>query len=1267
MTKIILTAIMAVVWLSRTAAQPYCDVRTFTIRDGLAANTISSLTQSPDGLMWFSTWNGLCYYDGYRFTSFRNSADMGRVLSTNRVATIKSSPTGNIWCVTSDHHIYMFDTKECHFADVSKMIFKQYGHNVPVRNIYPLANGHTWITSNDGSANYRITDSTVLSGEGIEQYCVERGNLPGNVVKKAELDSRGREWVFDAEGVTLQNTGYSCRIPLEYMAAIGDRLLFASTTGRLYAFDEKEQSMTPMHMPEGVTAVNGTALMGDSTLLLATNRGIVAISGGRDGNAEVISVQTPAQPSAEATSLFVDSKRRIWAFTGSNGIVMLPGKGGQPRRMTAEAANLLQRTQSNKPLIHEDGHGTIWMVPTGGTFSYYDEESETLVPYTLEADKHFDIHLPDINKFMFDSDGNLWFTGTRDITMVNFRYHNFKFTPVQPGQDVRSLLTDSQGRTWAGTSNGQLAVFDSTHRLMGYADSNGRLHPTATGFSSRIYALHEDSKGRIWVGTKGNGIYVITGEGNVEHFTANATGGHSLNTNDIYDIVSDRHGRLWIAGYEGGLNLVDESSGGIRFINHGNGMVGYPIKDFGRIRRITQTDDGVMILSTTNGLVTFDGNFKSAADIRFYTTQPEEGDTTSLMTADVLQTLVMRSGRVLVVTLGGGIQQVTSAKLLQDGLKFCELPNIKPDEGMVQSIAEDNNGYLWIMRENNIDRYDTDNGELQQYGPGNIGGMELSEAKPSHDSVSDIITVAARGGIVSFNTGELKQSDYKPNIVFTKVHYHNDNKTVHILNKDELDVTTDRRNLTIYFSAIEYSYKDLVRYAYKIEGIDDNWIYTGTMNSASFNRLPHGRHRLLVRSTNSDGVWTDNTTALNIYAHPVFWETGWAWLLWFVLACGIIYVSTYIYRLHAKSVLERDLNDMKTRFFTEIAHKLRTPLTLIGGPVAEALRDSGMGDSARRHLEMVQRNASRMLELVNKMLKYNPDYQTYISDNNAATQMESGVADGETTFGYDHHAQTDTKLLVVEDNEDLRAFLVSILGNDYTILQAENGQRGLEIAEKQMPDFIITDVMMPVMDGLTMIHNIKKNKDICHIPIIVLSAKASLNDRLQGLKEGIDDYITKPFSATYLKMRVHNIISQRQILQQTYAEQLVPDKKDEYKLSTPQIEDADSEMMKKLMEYLENNIGDPDLKINDIAEAMNMSRSVFYSKIKSIVGLPPVDFLRHIRISRAEELVAKSNMSFSEIAYSIGFSDPKYFGRCFKKETGMSPSEYRNKVRYEQK
>jgi DNA-binding response OmpR family regulator len=377
----------------------------------------------------------------------------------------------------------------------------------------------------------------------------------------------------------------------------------------------------------------------------------------------------------------------------------------------------------------------------------------------------------------------------------------------------------------------------------------------------------------------------------------------------------------------------------------------------------------------------------------------------------------------------------------------------------------------------------------------------------------------------------------------------------------------------------------------------------------------------------------------------------------------------------------REINKMKIQFFTDVSHKLRTPLTLIEGPVSEALNEKNLPHDVRQHLEMVKRNAMRMLVLVNKMLKYSKQRGVYITEAET-DDISSPVTDIPQQEGTKPNVDEGApKLLIVEDDNDLRAFLYSILSNKYNVIVAENGKIGLEKATSEQPDFIITDVTMPEMDGLTMVQQIKQNPDICHIPIVVLSAKASLEDRLQGLKEGIDDYITKPFSATYLRQRIENIIAQRQLLQRTWLGQLggaednalettpfsgseettmeTPHR--EYRLEAPEIVDTDQEMMEKLMKFLEANISEQDLKIEDMADAVNLGRTVFYGKIKSIVGMAPFDFLRHIRMQRAEDLISRSQMNISEVAYAVGFTDPKYFTKCFKKETGMTPTEYRDK------
>lgn len=289
-----------------------------------------------------------------------------------------------------------------------------------------------------------------------------------------------------------------------------------------------------------------------------------------------------------------------------------------------------------------------------------------------------------------------------------------------------------------------------------------------------------------------------------------------------------------------------------------------------------------------------------------------------------------------------------------------------------------------------------------------------------------------------------------------------------------------------------------------------------------------------------------------------------------------------------------------------------------------------------------------------------------LTDSSENTEKAVTPIDSNTPEQENSSEDESLSILIVEDNLELRNLLRNILSKKYSILEAANGEEGLRLAAKAIPDMIISDVMMPVMDGLEMIQHIKENKDICYIPIILLSAKASLDDRISALEQGIDDYITKPFSSSYLKARIASLFTKRKQLQEIFLQQLSAsngaDSSKDWTPSEPEVLPHDKRFMKEVMDFLEEQMDNPDLVIDDFANKLLLSRSIFYRKLKSIVGMPPVDFIREIRVKRAAQLIRGDVYNFSQIAYMTGFSDPKYFSRCFKKHMGVTPSEYKNSM-----
>lgn len=275
-------------------------------------------------------------------------------------------------------------------------------------------------------------------------------------------------------------------------------------------------------------------------------------------------------------------------------------------------------------------------------------------------------------------------------------------------------------------------------------------------------------------------------------------------------------------------------------------------------------------------------------------------------------------------------------------------------------------------------------------------------------------------------------------------------------------------------------------------------------------------------------------------------------------------------------------------------------------------------------------------------------------------------------------------MLLVEDNQELREFLRSIFAPMYRVVEASDGMEGASKALKYLPDIIISDVMMPEKDGIEMTRELRADMTTSHIPIILLTAKTTIESKLEGLEYGADDYITKPFSATYLQARVENLLMQRKKLQSFYRDSLMhinmsavsedlpvsvnelPEGENEAMAESEstitEMSPNDRKFMDKLVELMEQNMDNGDLVVDDLVRELAVSRSVFFKKLKTLTGLAPIEFIKEIRIKRATQLIETGEFNMSQISYMVGINDPRYFSKCFKSQVGMTPTEYREKM-----
>ncbi len=247
-------------------------------------------------------------------------------------------------------------------------------------------------------------------------------------------------------------------------------------------------------------------------------------------------------------------------------------------------------------------------------------------------------------------------------------------------------------------------------------------------------------------------------------------------------------------------------------------------------------------------------------------------------------------------------------------------------------------------------------------------------------------------------------------------------------------------------------------------------------------------------------------------------------------------------------------------------------------------------------------------------------------------------------------------LLLVEDNEDVRTILRDILTEIYQIVEAENGQSGLEKAQELVPDLIISDLMMPVMDGMEMCKALKTDIRTSHIPILMLTAKMSDEAKMQSLQIGIEDYITKPFNMESLLLKVQNIKNRQRASQKSFQAKM------EITTKEIQITSLDEKLIQKAILLVEDNISNAEFSVEELSQLLNMSRVNLYKKMLAITGKSPIEFIRVIRLKRSVQLLEKSQLSVAEIAYEVGFNTPRYFSKYFKEEYKLTPSEYREKL-----
>ena len=766
--------------------------------------------------------------------------------------------------------------------------------------------------------------------------------------------------------------------------------------------------------------------------------------------------------------------------------------------------------------------------------------------------------------------------------------------------------------------------------------------------------------------------------------------------------------------------------------------------------------------------------------------------------------------------------------------KLDGLPN-----SIISSILEDEQGLIWMSTPNGLSSLDTKTMTFKNYKKSdglqdNYFNYYAAFKSPSTNN----LYFGGNKGFNVFDPLSIQKDSIAPKVVLTDITVYRDStkqKVIPTLSDYQENIPTIRltyqdKILEINYTALQFIAPKLNQYAVRLEGFEQNWRQVGTDIEATYTNLDAGTYYFLIKAANKDRVWSEQSAVLKVIVLPPWWETWWAYTAYALLSIGGLY---YLYLFQRKRDAERaevhrikEMEMLKSRFFTNVSHELRTPLTLILGPINAALKRNKLAPQDFAFLKMARRNGNQLLLLVNSILDLSkmevnqltlqetvidfyslmnrlvaafesaatiqginliyksppatelsiqldaPKFEVIINNllSNAlkftpkggkievqvqihqdqieikVTDTGKGIAAEDLPFIFDRYFQTKKStqtlqggtgiglalckeyaqlfkgemsvssvlgesstftfifpkkeatavlipieskvtptiedhpiellptpttnrqkekpnLLIVEDNKDMRLYIQTILGNTFQCYTAENGQVAwdwLNDATKSQPDLIISDLMMPFLDGFELLEKIKAHDKWRTIPFIMLTARSTKEDRLKALTIGIDDYLTKPFEAEELVVRVTTLLQNHlarklQFQSRSPLSSLTKEMHAEFKSATS----ADIEWLRQVRETIKEDIGKVDLNLLSIAGKMAISERHLRRRILEITGMNAGAYLKEIKLQQARHfLESKAYKSVAEVGYAVGFNTPSYFAKIYKARFGKLPSAY---------
>lgn len=1282
--------------------------------DGLSHNDITSIVQDQSGFMWFATRDGLNRYDGNRVKTYHHRINGKIPFDVNYILSLCEDRNGTLW--VGANGISRYDAK----------------------------------------------------GDSLEYFNLKtkEGNTPSNMVISIKVNSDG--WIYFLE----KGAGVYC-----YKPETGDY--------SFYPFKESEQERsTFLSTAMWIDGSNRVWLGGDKGRLFLLDQ-----SSGRYHSIKIDCLRSPN----DQLQVITGNEHFIYLGFQYSGIIRYD-------LSKKSFSNLSLGVDEREVVFVHDiliDENILWVATEKGLYSYDETTKRTT---RLKRDYFDPLSLSDnaIYSVYKDRDNGLWvgtyFGGINYVSLVQNRFIEFYYPLIDKfslkGKAVREICQDTIGNIWIGTEDAGLNCFNPETKTMIPMDI-GLDHYNVHGMKIIGDELY------IGVFSGGLNIYNLQTREISRYYISD----NKYNVdNSIYSICYDQRKRIWICTQKG-VYWFERSTG--KFT---------PVKGLEDIyvHNICEDSKGnIWLASIGNSLIcyTIDGKIINYQEILH--------QKTGYSINRILSVFEDIEKRLWIATSGYGL---ICYDIVQDSMIRYSMSNGLPDD-MAYKAVQDNLGNIWVGTNRGLVRINPSTNKIRVFTKSDGLLTNQFNFNSAFRDAQNRLYFGTIEGLSVVDPSEIKDDLTFPPVFLTNFQLHN--KDVRpgvnsplkqsITYTKELTLDYNQNFISFDYAVLRYGASQKNMCYIKLEGLDKDWILVDNTPRISYSNLRPGNYKLRIKSSNSTGEWKENCT-LDICILPPWWASSWAYtfygaLLLIAFIMFYFYVKRRIYQKQKKLILrveqekERESYHAKIEFFTNIAHEIKTPLTLIRGPLEYIIHNKSFDVETKESLDTVMKNTERLLSLTYQLLdfrrieakqmrmkfeqidvvvlsqtiydrfklpaeqqgirfdislpesplsaevdveaftkiisnlftnalKYSSTYISmvlakvdkeyfFISVENdgevISQQMREKIfepfvqvsSQGQVGSGrglglplarslaelhggslqlditctennrfvlrlpYSHAIRSEKlneeeslvtndidvekvqqTVLIVEDNLEMLEFISKKMMSNYEVLRAMDGLEAIKVLNEAEVDLVISDIMMPNMDGMELLETIKSQVEYSHIPVILLTAKSNLQSKIEGLELGADAYIEKPFSLEYLQAQVQSLLKNRKLVKELFSKRPLTE------ANVVALTKADELFLQKVNAVIEANLANLQFSVDLLAEKLNMSRSSLHRKIKGLSDLTPNDYIRLHRLKRAAILLQEGNYRVNEIASLTGFTSSSYFTKCFQQHFEMLPKNF---------